>query len=201
MGYVYGHKNCEAVALNDCDILTYDREMLARLFYPIAYSAYNFYFCKGYYSRIADGKMNGRVGRLLVPPFVKALKKVSHNNSRFLEFLLSFRYSLSGEFSFRRRLIRDVRIPYDWGLEVGVLSEIERNFANNMVCQVEIADKYDHKHQDISFDDPSKGLSKMSLDIIKPDVGRVLIAVTNGIGVMPAYEGILTSEDIEAVAL
>ena len=167
MGYVYGQKNCEAVALHDCDILTYDREMLARLFYPIANPAYNFYFCKGYYSRIADGKMNGRVGRLLVPPFVKALKKVSHNNSRFLEFLLSFRYSLSGEFSFRRRLIRDVRIPYDWGLEVGVLSEIERNFANNMVCQVEIADKYDHKHQDISFDDPSKGLSKMSVDICK----------------------------------
>ena len=35
MGYVYGQKNCEAVALHDCDILTYDREMLARLFYQI----------------------------------------------------------------------------------------------------------------------------------------------------------------------
>ena len=40
-----------------------------------------------------------------------------------------------------------------------------------------------------------------NLDIIKPDVGRVLIAVTNGIGVMPAYEGMLTTEEIEAVAL
>ena len=36
-----------------------------------------------------------------------------------------------------------------------------------MVCQVDIADKYDHKHQSISFDDPEKGLSKMSIDIIK----------------------------------
>ena len=71
------------------------------------------------------------------------------------------------KFSFRRRLIRDVRIPSDWGLEVGILSEIQRNFANNMVCQVDIADKYDHKHQSISFDDPEKGLSKMSIDIIK----------------------------------
>ena len=68
MGYIYGLKNCEAVALHDCDILTYDTEMLARLFYPIANPAYNFYFCKGYYSRIAEGKMNGRVGRLLVSP-------------------------------------------------------------------------------------------------------------------------------------
>ena len=40
-----------------------------------------------------------------------------------------------------------------------------------------------------------------NLNLIKLDVGRIVIAVTNGIGVMPAYEGILTSEEIEAVAL
>ena len=40
-----------------------------------------------------------------------------------------------------------------------------------------------------------------NLNLIKPDAGRVVMAVTNGIGVMPAYEGILTSEEIEAVAL
>ena len=39
-----------------------------------------------------------------------------------------------------------------------------------------------------------------NLNLIKPDVGRVVMAVTNGIGVMPAYEGILTPEEIEAVA-
>ena len=40
-----------------------------------------------------------------------------------------------------------------------------------------------------------------NLNLIKPDVGRVVMAVTNGIGVMPAYEGILTPKEIEAVAL
>ena len=40
-----------------------------------------------------------------------------------------------------------------------------------------------------------------NLNLIKPDAGRVLMAVTNGIGIMPAYEGILTFEEIEAVAL
>ena len=40
-----------------------------------------------------------------------------------------------------------------------------------------------------------------NLNLIKPDIGRVIMAVTNGIGVMPAYEGILTSEEIEAVSL
>ena len=39
-----------------------------------------------------------------------------------------------------------------------------------------------------------------NLNLMKPDVGRVIIAVTNGVGVMPAYEGTLTSEEIEAVA-
>ena len=39
-----------------------------------------------------------------------------------------------------------------------------------------------------------------NLNDIKPNIARVVLAVTNGIGVMPAYEGILTSEEIEAVA-
>jgi glucosyl-3-phosphoglycerate synthase len=79
----------------------------------------------------------------------------------------SFRYPLAGEFSLRRDVITDLRIPSDWGLEIGVLSEMRRNYATNRICQVDIADNYDHKHQDLSPDDASKGLSKMSLDICK----------------------------------
>ena len=173
MGYVYGLKNCEAVALHDCDILTYDLDMLSRLFYPIANPAYNFYFCKGYYSRIAQNKMNGRVGRLLVSPLIDALKVMNDDKSGFLDFIKSFRYPLSGEFSFRRRLIRDIRIPFDWGLEIGMLSEVHRNFSKNMICQVDIADKYDHKHQNVSYNDQNKGLSKMSFDIIKTFIRKL----------------------------
>ncbi|NNC98768.1 MAG: glycosyl transferase, partial [Gammaproteobacteria bacterium] len=58
-------------------------------------------------------------------------------------------------------------IPSDWGLEIGVLSEMHRNYAHNRLCQVDIADVYDHKHQTISIDDREKGLSKMSIDIAK----------------------------------
>ena len=39
-----------------------------------------------------------------------------------------------------------------------------------------------------------------NLNEIRPDKMRVMIAVNNGIGVMPAYEGELTSEEIEAVS-
>ena len=39
-----------------------------------------------------------------------------------------------------------------------------------------------------------------NLNEIRPDVSRILMAVKNGIGVMPAMEGILSNEEIEAVA-
>jgi glucosyl-3-phosphoglycerate synthase len=63
--------------------------------------------------------------------------------------------------------LNDLRIPSDWGLEIGVLSEMHRNYAHNRLCQVDIAGSYDHKHQDISLADPQAGLSKMSIDIAK----------------------------------
>ena len=39
-----------------------------------------------------------------------------------------------------------------------------------------------------------------NLDMIKPQISQIISAVTNGIGVMPPWEGILTTEEIEAVA-
>ena len=165
-GYMLACRKVEAVALHDCDILTYDRELLARLIYPVANPNFNYEFCKGFYPRVATNKMGGRVSRLFVTPLLRALKKVC-GYSDFLEFLDSFRYPLAGEFSMRMDVINDLRIPSDWGLEVGVLSEMKRNYATNRLCQVDIADVYDHKHQKLSIDDVDQGLSKMSTDIAK----------------------------------
>ena len=166
MGYIVASGKAESVALHDCDILTYERDLLARLIYPVANPQFNYEFSKGYYARVANGKLNGRVARLLVTPLLKALKKVLGYNE-YLEFMDSFRYSLSGEFSFRRDVLHDLRIPSDWGLEIGVLSEMHRNYASNQICQVDIAQNYDHKHQDLSLESSDGGLSKMSIDITK----------------------------------
>ena len=165
-GYVLASDKSESVALHDCDILTYQRDLVARLIYPVANPNFNYMFCKGYYSRVASSKLNGRVSRLLVTPMIRALKKVC-GASDYLDYLDSYRYPLAGEFSFRTDVISDLRIPSDWGLEVGVLSEMKRNYATNRLCQVDIADSYDHKHQDLSAEDASSGLSKMSTDICK----------------------------------
>ena len=52
----------------------------------------------------------------------------------------------------------------------------------------------------ILADAGSDGQIGPNLNEIKPDKMWVINTVTNGIGVMPAYEGELTSEEIEAVA-
>lgn len=166
MGYILASGKTESVALHDCDILTYERSLLARLLYPVANPNFNFEFAKGYYARVADGKINGRVSRLLVTPLIKALKRVVGHND-YLEFMDSFRYPLAGEFSFRRDVLNDLRIPSDWGLEIGVLSEMNRNYSHNRLCQVDIAKTYDHKHQDLSLNNQQAGLSRMSVDITK----------------------------------
>ncbi|GJM12257.1 MAG: glycosyl transferase [Pseudohongiella sp.] len=165
-GYTLASNRTKAVALHDCDILTYDRSLLARLIYPVANPNFSYVFCKGYYSRVAGNRIGGRVMRLFVTPLIRTLKKVSEQNE-FLDYMDSFRYPLAGEFSLRSDVINDLRIPSDWGLEVGVLSEMKRNYANNRLCQADIADIYDHKHQELSADDAEKGLSKMTVDIAK----------------------------------
>ncbi|SEA39961.1 glucosyl-3-phosphoglycerate synthase [Desulfuromusa kysingii] len=171
-GYVLASGRSRAVALHDCDIVTYKRNMLARLIYPVANPAFNYQFCKGFYSRIANESLNGRVCRLLVTPLLRSLQKVV-GHTDYLEYLDSFRYALAGEFSMQVDVLNDLRIPSDWGLEIGILSEMYRNYTTTRVCQVDIADTYDHKHQEMSADNPQGGLSRMSTDITKAVIRKL----------------------------
>ncbi|MBR9842095.1 MAG: glycosyl transferase [Rhodobacteraceae bacterium] len=166
MGYLIACADSAVMAIHDCDIVTYDKEMLARLVYPMVAPTFPYQVAKGYYPRIGDGKLNGRVTRLLVSPLLIALKRTIGDRD-YLDYLRSFRYPLSGEFAMRTGVLPDLRIPSDWGLEIGVLSEAWRNLAPKAVCQVEISDRYDHKHQELSPEDANKGLSRMSTDICK----------------------------------
>ena len=166
LGYLLATGKNGAVALHDCDIVTYEPDLLARLIYPVAHPQMPYQFCKGYYARVGGEKLNGRVNRLLITPLIRTLIKV-FGNLEYLEYLDSFRYALAGEFSMRTEVINELRIPSDWGLEIGVISEMYRNYSTNHLCQVDIADAYDHKHQQLSENDRDAGLSKMSIDITK----------------------------------
>ena len=46
----------------------------------------------------------------------------------------------------------------------------------------------------------AKGEIGPNLDLLKPQLEQIIYVVTNGIGVMQAWEGILSREEIEAVA-
>jgi len=165
MGYVIATERSEVIALHDCDILTYNRELLARLCFPSANPNMGYEFCKGFYSRVTD-RMFGRVTRLFFTPLIRTLEKIL-GYLPVLVYFDSFRYPLSGEFSLHIDLARVNRIPSDWGLEVGLLAEVYRNCVSKRICQVDLVESFEHKHQELSESDPQKGLLKMCVDVTK----------------------------------
>lgn len=181
-GYVLSKREFRVIALHDCDILTYSRDMLARLCYPVTHPSLDYDFCKGFYSRVTD-RLHGRVTRLLVAPLIRSLQKIMGYHP-LLIFFDSFRYPLAGEFSMDVDMARINKIPGDWGLEVGVLAEVYRNTSLRRVCQVDVAENYEHKHQTLSPEDATNGLHKMCVDISK-SIFRTLVS-----------EGITFSEGI-----
>lgn len=164
-GYVLAKGGADVIAFHDCDIRNYSRELLVRLIYPLVSPDLDYAFSKGYYARVTE-KMYGRVMRLFFTPFLRATRRVLGENP-FLEFLDSFRYALSGEFAMTSDLARLHRIPVDWGLEVGILSEVYRKVSPVRICQVEVCETYEHKHKQVSYEDPKGGLMRMSTEIAK----------------------------------
>lgn len=162
-GSLFSDPEIEVVALHDCDIVNYTSDILARLVYPIAHPNLGLEFNKGYYARVSD-TLHGRVTRLFFTPLVRAIQGMTPDIP-YLRFLDDFRYALAGEFAMTADLARVIRIPSHWGLEVGVLAEVYRNVAPLRVCQVDLTDNYEHKHQELSADDPENGLRRMTRDI------------------------------------
>ena len=166
LGLMQAHGLAEVVALHDCDVVSFGSRMLARLVYPLLRPDSAYVFAKAYYPRLSDGMIYGRVSRLFVTPLLRALKRCLPA-SRYLEFLDSFRYPLAGECALRVGAARRLHLPCDWGLEIGVLTEVFRDHSTRQICQVDIADTYDHKHQrfDLCQGDGRTGLGRMSRDI------------------------------------
>ncbi|MBE0616437.1 MAG: glycosyl transferase [Proteobacteria bacterium] len=185
-GYVLGDDAIRAIALHDCDILTYERVLLDRLVYPIVNSNLDYEFCKGYYARVTD-RLHGRVTRIFVTPLLRALQRML-GHLPFLDYLDSFRYPLAGEFCMDADVARINRIPSNWGLEVGTLAEVYRNYATRRVCQVDLGIDYEHKHQDtgVGAAKPA-GLMRMAREI-----AATLFQALSGDGV-PLSESFLRS--------
>jgi glucosyl-3-phosphoglycerate synthase len=164
LGAVFATARARVVAMHDCDIANYSRELLTRLCYPLANRAPGFDFCKGYYARVSD-RLHGRVTRLLVAPLLRAMESIVGPHP-LLRYLGAFRYPLAGEVALCVEQARRLHVPHDWALELGVLAETFRHCAPHAVCQAELCDNYDHKHQSLSPRDPSRGLHKVAREVV-----------------------------------
>jgi glucosyl-3-phosphoglycerate synthase len=140
----------DAFAMHDADILSYTKMLPTRLLYPVVEPKLDFFFSKGYYARVnlETRKMYGRIYRLFINPLLEALQE-KLQYSRFVTYLQSFSYALSGEIAISRDLALHLRIPSDWGFEMGTLGELFRNASYRRVCEIDLG-FYDHKHKEMS---------------------------------------------------
>lgn len=163
MGYLIAEERADYIAFFDADVVNFHREMLARLVLPALDPIIDYDFVKAYYARFSD-RLHGRVTRLFVWPLLAAFRRLMGSDP-YIRYLASFRYPLAGEFTVQRDLASRMRLPSDWGLEIVTLFEALRHRAPVRVCQVEIADRYDHKHQELSPEDAGRGLSRMATEV------------------------------------
>lgn len=167
----------ESIGLIDADIRTFNKVQLDRLFYPVV--VLNYDFSKAYYARIKDNELYGRVKRLLLDPLLLALKRKFTESKeekmlRLIDFLLGFYYQLSGEVAFHVDLLKKMRFATNWGVEIFTLIEVYRKASSP--SQVMITQyPFDHKHQEVSEEDPTKGLNRMAVDIVTTLMNALVI--------------------------
>jgi len=167
----------EVVGIVDADIRTFKKVQLDRLLYPVVVLDYD--FSKAYYSRIMERALYGRVKRLLLDPLLLALKRKFAESREekmlgLIDFLLGFNYQLSGEVAFHVNLLKKMRFATNWGVEIFTLIEVFRKASSP--AQVMFAQEpFDHKHQEVSSGDRSKGLNRMAVDIVTTLMNALII--------------------------
>jgi glucosyl-3-phosphoglycerate synthase len=163
LSHTLASTTANAIAIHDCDIVNYRRQLLVRLAYPVMHPDMGFEVSKGYSARFSN-RLDGRVMRLLLTPLLQAMEFLPgfEESTGPLRF---FRYPISGEVCLSRRVASAVRFPSDWGVETGMMVDLFRLCDSSRICQVDIAESYDHKHQLLSESDPDAGLNKMACDV------------------------------------
>ncbi len=158
-------RSAEVVALFDADIRTFSPSYPSRMLQPLLDPSHGISYVKAFYSRLSleTNALQGRSTRLFVGPLLTSLEQLV-GQGPFLQYLQAFRYPLAGEFAFTKDLGMNLRIPCDWGLEIGLLSEVYKNVRISRIAQVDLG-IFDHKHKEIGAS-PNEGLQKMCIEIL-----------------------------------
>ncbi|WP_224332508.1 glycosyl transferase family 2 [Haloprofundus halobius] len=168
----------EFVVVHDADTKTYSRSYVHRLLFPLAHG---YGFSKGYYARVENDRLYGRLFRLFYAPLVAALAEEA--DAPVLDYLSAFRYALAGEFAATVDVARHLRIQRTWGLEVGTLGDAFSLAGFDGSAQVDLG-AYEHDHRAVGG---PTGLSEMSRS-----VGAALLRAVEDHGVDPPYETLPT---------
>ena len=163
----------EYVVVHDADTKSYSRADVTRLLFPLAHG---YDFAKGYYARVENDRLYGRLFRLFFVPLVRALSE--ERDASILRYLDAFRYALAGEFAATTDLVERFRPQRSWGLEVGTLGDAFDHTGFGGSAQVDLG-TYEHDHRAVSG---PTGLSDMSRH-----VGAALLRVVEEGGVDPEY--------------
>jgi glucosyl-3-phosphoglycerate synthase len=167
----------EFVVVHDADTTTYEARDVRKLLFPLARDAS---FSKGYYARVENDRLYGRLFRLFYEPLVAALAD-GHDHD-VVDFLGAFRYALAGECAMTSEVARKLRVQRRWGLEVGTLGEAYRIAGLDGAAQVDLG-RYEHDHRAVSG---PTGLSEMS-----EGVGRALFRAVEDTGLTPEYDALV----------
>lgn len=163
----------EFLVLHDADVKNYDASHIPRLLSPLS----EFDFSKGYYARVENDHLYGRLFRLFFAPLVESLRE--RHDDAILDYLGAFRYALSGEMGFRADLARRVRLEPAWGLETGLLGETFSRTGFEDTAQVDLG-VHEHDHRAVGGE---AGLVSMS-----EHVAKALFRVLTDAGVSPDFE-------------
>ena len=144
IGIVCAERQSEVIVVQDCDVLSFRRSTLARLCYPCVAPQLDYGFSKMYYSRATD-RLYGRVSRLFLAPLLQTIVRVCGHDP-LIDFLLSFRYPLAGEFALKQDLAAQVSVESGWGVEIGLICDVFRVTDARHVCQVDGGSDHDHRH-------------------------------------------------------
>ena len=162
------------VVVHDADARSYEAGHVHRLLAPLVME---YEFSKGYYARIEDGQLYGRLFRLFYAPLVRALATTHHEP--ILEYLGAFRYALAGEFAATATLARRLRAPPAWGLEVGTLGDAFDHAGLAGSAQVDLG-RHEHDHRVVAGETGLEGMSR--------EVAAELLRALEERGVEPDYD-------------
>ncbi|WP_324757589.1 glycosyl transferase family 2 [Haloarcula montana] len=161
------------VVVHDADARTYSPAVVQRLLAPLAMEHD---FVKGYYARVEDGRLYGRLVRLFIAPLLRTLE--DRHDAEIVRYLSAFRYPLAGEFAFSADVARRLRAQRAWGLEIGLLGETFDAVGIDRSAQADLG-VHRHDHKPVGG---RGGLSGMA-----EQVGQALFRAVEEGGIDPDY--------------